>query len=330
MKKRFFYLLLLPMMAFTMSNCNPDDNGGNGGNNNGSTASVTPTELVFESESATKSVTVTYGSDYNYYGATVDGDGQGWCTVTTPGNGTVDITVTKNAGAQRTCFVKCWVSASENPTEDEKTILPVSVTQDAYKIEVTEPTFVRFNFETEAHRHHTDYGGGFDVYKMLYLWHREWNEMTVECSQSGDRLTFWAHDNVEGAPNGNLLYDHVWEVEILVTGFEEPYNRCEVSQVTYRHHKIGRNPDPNGYWQSSETDEVVTLTNIPIKDHNINVNGKTGHLYFEYTDEDMQVSQCKATSRSEALNNDECYTEDYEYIGSDRDIGLVELKFNLK
>lgn len=315
--RNLFCLLLLPMMAFSISSCDKNK------------VSVTPDEVTFECDGGTKTVTVNL-ADNTYYDARVDEAGRSWCTVECPGDGVVNITVRNNTGEVRTCYVNCYVAPSEGLTEEEMTKLPVLVTQDAYKIEVAEPTFVRFNFETEAHRHHTDYGGGFDAYEMLYLWHREWNEMTVDCSQSGDRLTFWAHDDAEAAPNGDLLYNHEWEVEILVTGFEEPYNRCEVSQVTYRHHKIGRNPDPDAFWQSSETDEVVTLTNIPLKDHNISVNGKTGHLYFEYTDEVLQVSQCKVTSRSEALNNVECYTEDYEYVGSDRDIGLVELKFNLK
>lgn len=322
MKKRFFYLLLLPMMAFTMSSCFKDK------------AWVTPSSVHFGSEYSSQTVWF-YGS-YNYYTAEVDADGQGWCTVDDLGEGLVDIIATENTGAARSCCVNFYVDYGSSIVKS------ISVTQDAGNgggggggggsngIEVTEPTFVRFNFETEAHRHHTDYGGSFDAYEMLYLWHREWNEMTVDCSQSGDRLTFWAHDDAKAAPNGDLLFNHEWEVEILVTGFVEPYNRCVVSQVTYRHHKIGRNPDPDAFWQSSETNEIVTLTNIPLKDHNISVNGKTGRLYFEYTDEDLQVSQCKVTSRSEALNNAECYTEDYEYVGSDRDIGLVELKFNLK
>lgn len=328
MKKRFFYLLLLPVMAFTLSSCFKDK------------AWVTPDSLHFGSESSTETVWF-YSSNHEYYTAEVDPDGRGWCTARDQGDGMVEISVTQNTGAARSCHVDFY-------GDFELTALKsVTVTQDAGNggggggngggggggsngIEVTEPTFVRFNFETEAHRHHTDYGGGFDAYEMIYLWHREWNEMTVDCSQSGDRLTFWAHDDAQAAPNGDLLYNHEWEVEILVTGFVEPYNRCVVSQVTYRHHKIGRNPDPDAFWQSSETNEIVTLTNIPLKDHNISVNGKTGHLYFEYTDEDLQVSQCKVISRSEALNNAECYTENYEYEGSDRDIGLVELKFNLK
>lgn len=328
--KSIFYWLLLPALALALGGCEPDDDGGNngGGNNNSNTASVTPTELVFDFEGATQSVTVTFGSDYNYYGATVDENGEGWCTVAIPGNGKVDITVTNNAGAQRTCYVKCWVSAVEDPSDEEKTILPVSVTQKAFRIEATEATFVRFNFETEAHRYHTDYGGGFDTYQMLYIWHREWDEMNV--TQSNDTLTFWARDIVENAPNGDLYYDKDFQVSIMITGFAEPYDHCEVNTVTFRETWDGRNPDPEAFWQTSVGEDKVILAHIPLVDYNINVNGKNGHLYFYYEDEALNVIEAYSRSRSEALNDAECYTENYVYEGSDRDEGLVEVKFNLK
>ena len=336
--KSIFYWLLLPALALALGGCKPDDNGGNngggnndggnGGNNNSNAASVTPTELVFDFEGATQSVTVTYGNDYNFYGATVDGDGQGWCTVTTPGNGKVNITVTKNDGAKRTCYVKCWVSAVENPTEEEQTILPVSVMQNAFSVEATEATFVRFNFETEAHRYHTDYGGGFDTYQMLYIWHREWDEMNV--TQSNDTLTFWARDIVEHAPNGDLYYDKDFQVSIMITGFAEPYDHCEVNTVTFRETWDGRNPDPEAFWQTSTGEDKVILAHIPLVDHNISINGKTGHLYFYYEDDALNVIEAYSRSRSEALNDQECYTENYVYEGSDRDEGLVEVNFKLK
>ncbi len=337
--KRFSLIktaLMLAVTAMIAVGCtkidDPSNNGGNngGGNNGGgnnTTASVTPELLIFESESATQSVTVR-GPGYNYYGASVDADGQGWCSVAAPGNNKIDITVTKNTGTLRTCYVNCWVANVQNPSESEKVILPVLVTQNPYKMEVTEATFVRFNFETEAHRYHTDYGGGFDTYQMLYIWHRDWDEMNV--THSNDTLTFWARDIYEQSPNGDLYYDKDFQVSIMITGFAEPYDHCEVNTVTFRETWEGRNPDPEAFWQTSTGEDKVILAHIPLVDHNISINGKTGHLYFYYEDDALNVIEAYSRSRSEALNDQECYTENYVYEGSDRDEGLVEVNFKLK
>lgn len=316
-RNNFFYWILLPVIAFAMIGCNKEKD-----------TFVTPEQLVFEYEQATQSVTVTYNENYNEYGATVDEDGQGWCTASIIGEGKVDITVRTNSTSEtRSCYVNCWVVNSEDPTAEKK-ILPVQVKQNPFKAEVTEATFVRFNFETEAHRYHTDYGGGFDTYQMLYIWHRDWDEMNV--THSNDTLTFWARDIYEQSPNGDLYYDKDFQVSIMITGFAEPYDHCEVNTVTFRETWEGRNPDPEAFWQTSTGEDKVILAHIPLVDHNISINGKTGHLYFYYEDDALNVIEAYSRSRSEALNDQECYTENYVYEGSDRDEGLVEVKFNLK
>lgn len=111
MKKVFFYLLLLPMMAFTMSSCIKD------------VAWVTPSSVHFGSEPSSQTVWF-YGS-YNYYTAEVDADGQGWCTVDDLGDGLVDIVTTENTGAARSCYVNFYIDYESTPLRS------VSVMQDA-------------------------------------------------------------------------------------------------------------------------------------------------------------------------------------------------------
>lgn len=202
------------------------------------------------------------GRGYNYYGASVDADGQGWCSVAAPGSGKIDITVTKNTGTLRTCYVNCWVANVQNPTESEKVILPVLVTQNPYKMEVTEATFERFNFETEAHTDliwDYDGGGHMEFGEMVYWWHRDWDEMYV--THTHDTLTFWARQRRENAQ--------------------------------------------------------------------ISLGNKTGRLYFEYKNENMQVIEAYDLDHSETISH--TYQErNHQYVGSTRDIGLVEVNFKLK
>ncbi len=270
------------------------------------------------------------GPGYNYYGASVDADGQGWCSVAAPGNNKIDITVTKNTGTLRTCYVNCWVANVQNPTESEKVILPVLVTQNPYKMEVTEATFERFNFETEAHTDliwDYDGGGHMEFGEMVYWWHRDWDEMYV--THTHDTLTFWARHTRENAPNGDLYYDHEYNISIMITGFAEPFNNCEVNTVTYHHTWNGRNPDPNGNWQTNVGEAKVILAHIPLVDHNINTGNKTGRLYFEYKNEDMRVIEAYNLDHSDT--KDGHYQErNHQYVGSTRDIGLVEVNFKLK
>ena len=317
MKKRFFYLLLLPVMAFSISSCDKNK------------VSVTPDEVTFECDGGTKTVMVNLG-DNTYYDARVDEDGRSWCTVECPGDGVVNITVRNNTGEVRTCYVNCYVAPSEGLTEEEMTKLPILVTQDAYKIVVTEPTFVRFNFETNAQTDliwDYDGGGHMTFSEMLYLWHRAWDEMNV--SHTNDTLTFWTKFSREHEPSNEWYQDRGVQVSIMITGFAEPYDHCEVNTVTFYTYKTARNSDPNDHWQLSEYEGKVIMAHIPLKSHNINVNGKTGTLYFRYEDENMQVLEGYFNDHGETKYGN-FQNSNKKYVGSDRDLGEVEVNFNLK
>ncbi len=119
--------------------------------------------------------------------------------------------------------------------------------------------------------------------EMVYWWHRDWDEMYV--THTHDTLTFWARQTREHAQNGDLFYDHVYNLSIMITGFAEPFDNCEVNTVTYHHTWNGSNPDP-----------MVEAYNL---DH---ADTKDGH-YQE---------------------------RNHQYVGSTRDIGLVEVHFNIR
>ena len=119
--RKLFYFAAIAMLAFTISSCGPEKE----------SASVTPEELSFEFNGGTKSALVNLGN-HLYYGATVDADSEDWCTVETPGEGKVDITVSANIElTPRQCYVNCYVADTTNPTEEAKVLLPVLVKQDA-------------------------------------------------------------------------------------------------------------------------------------------------------------------------------------------------------
>ena len=329
--KNLFFWLLLPILVLAISSCKKDSSTGPAPTPN--TPSVSVGDLVFDNNASEQIVTITLGT-YQYFGADVDEDGAGWCFAEVfldKGEGKIKITTQPNNNTTpRSCRVFCWVANTEDPDDEDKVELPITVEQEAYKIVATEATFERFNFETEAHTDliwDYDGGGHMEFGEMVYWWHRDWDEMYV--TQTNDTLTFCAKHTRENAQNGELLYDHEYNLSIMITGFAEPFDNCEVNTVTYHHTWNGSNPDPNEYWQASVGEEKVILAHIPLVDHNINIGNKTGRLYFEYTNENMQVVEAYNIDHSETINH--CYQDrNHQYVGSTRDIGLVEVNFKLK
>ena len=330
--KKLFFWLLLPFLALAISSCSKDSS-----SSGSAPASNTPTvsidEVTFDDGESEQIVTITLGN-YKFYGAIVDEDGNGWCFVEIleeKATGKIKITTHPNTSTTpRSCRVNVWVANTDDPEDDNAVVMPIEVEQEAFKIVVTEATFERFNCETEAHTDliwDYDGGGHMEFAEMVYWWHREWDEMYV--THTHDTLTFWARHTRENAPNGDIYYDHEYNLSIMITGFAEPFNNCEVNTVTYHHTWNGRNPNPDGYWQANVGEDKVILAHIPLVDHNINLYNKTGRLYFEYTNEDMQVLEGYDLSHSDT--KDGHYQErNHQYVGSTRDIGLVEVNFKIR
>lgn len=293
--------------------------------------SVTPTELVFESEAATQSVTVELGS-YAYFGAAVDEDGLGWCSVQVEENNIIDITVTANTGELRTCHVNCWVANAENPNDGDKLLLPILVKQEANNsIEVLEATLISTNFETWALIDRTfSYNGGGHTsqveYKSNHGWY-DWNmdEMTAEqhCDSliiQGRAIRNYVHDDAS-------TYDHDWQVSIIVTGFKEPFDQCKVKKVEYHHTYLGQNSES---FLRHEIEEGFVLLDIPLVYHYIDYDGKTGGLSFKYVGEhNVSVNEYFMHQMIDFTDGD--WEEiNYSYIGSVDDMGEVYVDFNLK
>ena len=330
--KKHLLWLILPFLVLAISSCKKDSSS-SPAPTPAPTPSVSVNDIIFDNNESEQIVTITLGT-YQYFGADVDEDGDGWCfaeVFSDKGEGKIKITARPNNNTTpRSCRVNCWVSNIEDPDDEDKVELPIVVEQEAYKLEATEATFERFNFETNAHTDliwDYDGGGHMEFGEMVYWWHRDWDEMYV--TQTNDTLTFWARHTRENAQNGDFFYDHEYNLSIMITGFAEPFDNCEVNTVTYHHTWNGSNPDPNGYWQTAEGEDKVILAHIPLVDHNISLSNKTGILYFEYTNETMQVVE--AYNLDHADTKDGHYQErNHQYVGSSSDIGLVEVHFKIR
>lgn len=91
-----------------------------------------PKELRFPASGGSEIISFKFGG-FKRYGAHVHKEGVGWCGVATA-NGKLTITVQPNdAKEPRECIVDAYVTNSQNPTEEDKLIMPIKVYQEAKK-----------------------------------------------------------------------------------------------------------------------------------------------------------------------------------------------------
>ena len=299
---------------------------------------IEPDELAYTAEGGTQSAQIDAGL-YKYYGARVREEGEGWCEARCPGNFAVDISVDPNEGKEaRTCVVDCWVSERANPAEEDKVYVSVQVSQEASSntgsgiLKITEITYLRFNCETDAETHlvwtepKEDGGGGSMTFnEMYYMWHKTWDEITF--SQSGSTLTIQAMQVYSG-PNGDMMFNNYFGVEVVVTGFEEPYSNCRVQTASFLNTAEGKTTLDEPFWLTTSAKDQVTLSNIPMNDHRVYQSGKTGDFIFVSEGRgNVQISGYSAVNHSTRVGG---YYQDrnHYYVGSDRDLGVVEFEFN--
>ena len=333
--KKLFLWLLLPFLALVISSCSKDSSSGSGSTPAANTPTVSIDEVTFDDGESEQIVTITLGN-YKFFGAIVDAAGNGWCFVEILGEkdyGKIKITAHPNTNnTPRSCRVNVWVANTDDPDDDDKVELPIEVEQEAYKIVVTELTYEMANFETQPRRDCTwtyDGGGHFtSVDAMSWLWHRDWKEMHVE--QHDDVLILSALDSTLNKHNGSWVKDEIVHLDILISGFCEPFDNCKVDTVTYSRNYWGYNIYPDEFWQTDTVWQYFKLANIPLDNYSINVNNKTGRLYFRYPDLDsFSVIDFMDNSYGTSKNN--CYQEEIRtYIGGDRDEGEVELNFKIR
>lgn len=91
-----------------------------------------PKELKFPASGGSEKISFEFGG-FKRYGAHVHEEGHGWCGVATA-NGKLTITVQPNDTKEpRECIVDAYVTNSQNPTEEDKVIMPITVYQEAEK-----------------------------------------------------------------------------------------------------------------------------------------------------------------------------------------------------
>ena len=91
-----------------------------------------PKELRFTASGGSEKISFEFGG-FTRFGAQVHEEGYGWCGVAAA-NGKLTITVQPNTTKdKRECIVDAYVTNSQNPTDDEKLLLPITVYQEGAK-----------------------------------------------------------------------------------------------------------------------------------------------------------------------------------------------------
>ena len=124
---KLFLLLLLPFLAFVISSCSE---AGSGSGFASITPGVSVEQVSFDNSASEQIVTINLGK-YNYYGAEVDDDGDGWCFVyILRKQGKIKITTTPNTGSiPRECHVFIWVSNTDDPDDEDGEWFTIQVQQ---------------------------------------------------------------------------------------------------------------------------------------------------------------------------------------------------------
>ena len=87
-----------------------------------------PKELSFSGDGGSQDISFNFGG-FKRFGGTVHEEGHGWCGVKAA-NGKLTITVQPNPSKEnRQCVVDAYVTNSQNPTEEDKVIMPITVFQ---------------------------------------------------------------------------------------------------------------------------------------------------------------------------------------------------------
>lgn len=91
-----------------------------------------PKSLRFTASGGSEKISFKFG-EFTRFGAQVRKEGQGWCGVAAA-NGKLTITVQPNETKEpRECIVDAYVTNSQNPTEEDKVIMPITVYQEGAK-----------------------------------------------------------------------------------------------------------------------------------------------------------------------------------------------------
>lgn len=91
-----------------------------------------PKELKFPASGGSEKISFEFGG-FTRFGAQVRKEGQGWCGVAAA-NGKLTITVQPNETKEpRECIVDAYVTNSQNPTDEDKLLMPITVYQEGVK-----------------------------------------------------------------------------------------------------------------------------------------------------------------------------------------------------
>lgn len=225
--------------------------------------SVSPDSLGFDNEGGTQSTYIKFGT-YHYYGATVRSEGYGWCGVAAPGgpSGEIKVTVQPNlTGKERECIVDCYVSLTANPSDEEKIIMPVKVTQGAGQ-DASDVDIEYFRYESN--------------YKVQETWSYEGSEHPQDPRSVGcvfnTSVTYDEDVHISSKLNGSTLHlegsksyphesggSYQAKFSCDITGFAGDYKNARVTNVVYK--------STDDYGDNERRSYEEHLTNLPFKSY---------------------------------------------------------------
>ena len=130
--------------------------------NNPKEASVDPDELIFPANGGTERVTIKAPGYSRFNNKNIDAQYSSWLSAKNVQGGYVDITVQPNTTGQvRKGEVICYVTNEENPTEEQKILLPVKITQEAGNEEMQLFSFKFFRLFTQINLYNDRQTGGY-------------------------------------------------------------------------------------------------------------------------------------------------------------------------
>ena len=156
-----------------------------------------PKSLKFTASGGSEKISFKFG-EFTRFGATVRKEGHGWCGVAAA-NGKLTITVQPNESKDsRECIVDAYVTNSQNPTDDEKLLMPITVYQEGAK--ETQPSSLKIKSIVLS----VSYNDGSERSFMV-----DWNkrEGTIEAVKTNGGGTHVTCTNNTGYNKSTLSFD---------------------------------------------------------------------------------------------------------------------------
>ena len=286
--------------------------------------SVDPDQITFTSNGGTEIVTIE-NSTRPKHGADVRKEGKDWCSAVTEADFTVAITAQPNlTGKRRECYVDCYVSDVDDPTEEQKEKVAVHVIQEAESglpdgtpVNVSVIQFSSRNLSLCKWYSWTKDDGSESGTRNSWRDHSftltfaDNMQKTMTASLSGSTIHVKAN-YTKGSSDGDGYYT---SISFKIEGFSGDYQHCKVTDLVCT------------YVAGPQTKEIH-IASIPVQTY-VRKTEYTVWLWFEATlAEGLQVSSLKDHEYWEGVNFVGHGTNDYTYLSDSANKAKLDFRFN--